>query len=208
MPDEALEVWQDATKFYSKSYLAWLAYINLLMSVPFNFLFDARVLTRQSCSKESQISTARKVLKELSQRKGIDWPEAIWERWISLEHLFGRNEDVQKCLAVITVQKRIEEERRRKAWATAGYPYAHQQAEETAVQTYTQEAMEVDILPPAAGDGGSKRKREEEDVGVKDSPSKRVKTIKEPAIPPPAPEAALTPGGVEAQAQPAEPPKR
>jgi len=39
MPDEALEVWHDATKFYGKSYLAWLAYVNLLMSALFNFFF-------------------------------------------------------------------------------------------------------------------------------------------------------------------------
>lgn len=37
MPDQALEVWQDATKFYSKSYLAWLTYVDLLMSVPLIF---------------------------------------------------------------------------------------------------------------------------------------------------------------------------
>jgi hypothetical protein len=40
MPDEALEVWQDATKFYSKSYLAWLTYVNLLMSA-FSFFFGS-----------------------------------------------------------------------------------------------------------------------------------------------------------------------
>lgn len=170
--------------------------------------FDARILTRQSYSKEKQISTARKVLKDLSQRKGIDWPEAIWERWISLEHLFGRNEDAQKCLAVIAVQKRIEEERRRKAWATAGYQYVYQPAEQTTVQTHTLDLMEVDVLTPSAGNGGPKRKREEEDVGMKASPSKRAKTMEEPVVPPPASEAALTPGGVEAQAQPAEPLKR
>ena len=32
MPGQALEVWQDATKFYSKSYLGWPTYIDLLMS--------------------------------------------------------------------------------------------------------------------------------------------------------------------------------
>jgi len=36
--------------------------------------------------------------------------------------------------------------------------------------------MEVDALAPAAENGGIKRKREEEDVRVKDSPSKRTKT--------------------------------
>ena len=167
-----------------------------------------RILNCQSCRKEKQISNARKILKDLSQRKGIDWPEAIWDRWVSLEHLFGRNDDVQKCLAVIAIQRRVEEERRRKAWATASYQYAHHQAEETAVQTHTQEAMEVDLLAPAAGNGGVKRKREEEDVGMKDSPSKRAKTAEEPVYPPPVPATALTPGGIEAQAQPAEPLKR
>jgi len=112
---------------------------------------------------------ARKVLKDLSQCKGADWPEAICHCWISLGHPVGRNDDVQRCLAVIAMQTRIEKERRSKACATAGYPYAYQQAEETTVQTHIQEAMEVNALASAAGNGGIKRKREEEDVGVKDS---------------------------------------
>ena len=70
---------------------------------------------------------------------------------ISQGHLFGRNDDVQKCLAVIAVQRRIEEEMRRKGWATAGYPYAYQQADETIVQTRTQEAIEAGPLVSAAG---------------------------------------------------------
>ena len=115
---------------------------------------------------------------------------------------------MQKCLAGIAVQRRVEEERRRKAWATAGYSYAYQQGEESAVQAHTQEAMEVDPPTSAAGNGGVKRKREEEDVGVNDSPSKRAKTVEEPTYLPPVPATAVTPGGIEAQAQPAEPFKR
>ena len=72
----------------------------------------------------------------------------------------------------------------------------------------THEAMEVDALASSAGNGGDKRKREEEDVGVKESPPKKVKTVEEPPYPQPVPATALTPGAVEAQAQPAEPPKR
>ena len=34
----------------------------------------------------------------------------------------------------------------------------------------------MDALVSATGSGGVKRRREEEDVGVKDSPSKRAKT--------------------------------
>ena len=102
------------------------------------------------------------------------------------------------------MQRRVEEKMRRKAWATVGYPYAYQQADETAVQAHTQEAMEVDILASAAGNGCVKRKREEEEVGVKYSPSKRAKTVEEPVYPPLVPTTVLSPGGIEAQAQPAE----
>jgi len=55
-----------------------------------------------------------------------------------LDHVgtpLGRKDDIQRFLAIIAVQRRIEAERRRKAWAATGYPYAYQQAEETAVQT-------------------------------------------------------------------------
>jgi len=80
-------------------------------------------------------------------------------RWTSQGHLFGRNDDVQKCLAVIAV-RRIEEERRRKGWATAGYRYGYQQADKTVVQTHTQEAMEADALPSSAeASRASERKR-------------------------------------------------
>ena len=68
--------------------------------------------------------------------------------------------------------------------------------------------MEVDTVAPAAGNEGVKRKREEEDEGAKDSPSKRVKTVEEFAVPPPAPATALTTGVAEAHAQPADPLKR
>jgi hypothetical protein len=30
--------------------------------------------------------------------KNLDWPEAIWEAWISFEHLYGTVQDVDECL--------------------------------------------------------------------------------------------------------------
>jgi len=134
---------RDATKFYSKSYLGWTTYIDLLMSAlsSSNSLSESRLA---GPAQKKRTSGARKVLRDLSQRKRIDWSKMVWDRWISLQHLFGRNDDVQNCLAVVAMQRRIEEERWRKAWATAGYPYPYQQAEETALRAHTQEAMEVD----------------------------------------------------------------
>ena len=89
-----------------------------------------------SCLASRVAKNNCKVLKDLSQHKD----RLARDRWISQEHLFGRNDDVQKCIAVIAVQTQIEVERRRKGWATAGYPCAYQQAEGTAVQTHTPEA--------------------------------------------------------------------
>jgi len=41
----------------------------------------------------------------------------------------------------------------------------YQQADEIAPRTHTPEVMEVDALASAAGNGGAKREREEEDIG-------------------------------------------
>jgi hypothetical protein len=60
-----------------------------------------------------------------------------------------------------------------------------------------------DALASAAGNGWASA-REEEDVGMKDSPSKRAKTVEGSAYPQPVPATALAPGGIEAQPQPAE----
>jgi hypothetical protein len=60
-------------------------------------------------------------------------------------------------------------------------------------------------LASAAGNGGVKHERDEEDVGLKGSPSRRAKTVEESAYPLPFPLTALTPGGIDAQARPAEP---
>jgi len=72
---------------------------------------------------------------------------------------------VQEWLTVIAMQRRIEEERRREAWATTGYPYAYRKAGETTQKAHTQKTMGVRALASAAGNGGAKRKRWEKDVG-------------------------------------------
>jgi squamous cell carcinoma antigen recognized by T-cells 3 len=30
--------------------------------------------------------------------KNLDWPEAIWEAWLSFEHLYGSVHEVDECL--------------------------------------------------------------------------------------------------------------
>jgi len=79
----------------------------------------------------------------------------------------------------------------------------HQVIHTITSKTRTQEAVEVGALASAAGNGGVKRKREEEEIGMKDLPSKRTKTVEKPTYLPPVPATALTPGAIEGQAQPA-----
>jgi len=131
----------------------WLTYVN-----PSIRALSSPNSSSASCLASRAAKNNCKVLKDLSQHKD----RLARDRWISQEHLFGRNDDVQKCIAHIAVQTRIGVERRRKGWATAGYPYAYQQAEGTAVRTHTLEAMDTDALASAAGtevSRASERKR-------------------------------------------------
>jgi len=48
MPDQALEVWQEATKFYRKSYLAWLTHVDIYIPALSlsNSLSESRLTSR------------------------------------------------------------------------------------------------------------------------------------------------------------------
>lgn len=50
-----------------------------------------------SYRKVGKFDEARKVFSDIHV-KNIDWPEAIWEAWISFEHLHGSVEQVEGCL--------------------------------------------------------------------------------------------------------------
>lgn len=47
--------------------------------------------------KQEKYVEAREVFREVST-KNLDWPEAIWEAWLTFEHLHGSLPDVQDCM--------------------------------------------------------------------------------------------------------------
>ena len=49
------------------------------------------------CRKQEKYTEAREVLKDIST-KNVDWPEAIWEAWLTFEHLHGSMTDLEACL--------------------------------------------------------------------------------------------------------------
>lgn len=49
-------------------------------------------------SRDSRIPEARKALEQSARQNGMDWPEAIWEAWLALEHAYGTVQTLQSCL--------------------------------------------------------------------------------------------------------------
>jgi hypothetical protein len=51
--------------------------------------------------------------------KNLDWPEAIWEAWISFEHLYGSVDEIDACLDRVEKAQYQVNARRAKASSSA-----------------------------------------------------------------------------------------
>ena len=66
--------------------------------VSFQILSLSRKLySLTSYRKLKQYDEARAIFLDVHKKK-LDWPEAVWEAWISLEHLYGSVDDIDSCL--------------------------------------------------------------------------------------------------------------
>ncbi|KAF9454778.1 hypothetical protein P691DRAFT_716623 [Macrolepiota fuliginosa MF-IS2] len=176
MPDGAFTTWQTVAKRQKSSYIVWTAYTESLI-------------------KNQKYDEARSVFSDVCMKQ-IDWPEAIWEAWISFEQLYGSVADMEACLEKVLKAQYLNNDRRVKEAERAGY----QTQLEAQTVGVTQEAagttsvnstlvavasaapMEVDAQAPAmkAESRGTKRMAEDEPVVAESS--KKVKT--EPKPPP------------------------
>ncbi|KAK7469083.1 Splicing factor [Stygiomarasmius scandens] len=160
-------VWQSATKHYKNSYLAWTHYTDALI-------------------KRDQLEEARKVFSDVSFRK-LDWPEAVWEAWISFEHLHGQVEQVDICIDRIEQARQVVNARRAKE-AKESYQamaaYTAQQSESQlapAVSAFTSEVpMEIDSVESAATGRGTKRPAFEEPNAGEHEAQKKPKLENKP----------------------------
>ncbi|KAH8104839.1 RNA-binding protein Prp24 [Cristinia sonorae] len=151
LPENAVEEWKDATKHYKNSYLAWTLYTDALVR---NHNYDQ----------------ARSVFKDVSL-KNLDWPEAVWDAWVSFEQVYGSAEQMDECLDRIerarnqVTAKRAKEEKAAYE-AMQVIADAEQQAAASVASTTRQSAQEdvaMDVDATAAGAGESKGKRKAED---------------------------------------------
>ncbi|KAF9013425.1 hypothetical protein BDQ17DRAFT_1386973 [Cyathus striatus] len=148
--DNVFVVWQDSSKKYRSSYLVWTSFTDALI-------------------KNARYDDARSIFNEV-HTKQIDWPEAIWEAWISFEHLHGSVEQIQTCLDKVEKAQTQLNLKRAKDAEKAAYQ-AMQMAAEVQANVLVTEApissalvpgleasMDVDInLQAPASERGKKR---------------------------------------------------
>ena len=53
--------------------------------------------TNDRRSRQNMYADARKVFRDIAM-KNLDWPEAVWEAWISFEQLHGSVEQLEDAL--------------------------------------------------------------------------------------------------------------
>ncbi|EKM51632.1 uncharacterized protein PHACADRAFT_261883 [Phanerochaete carnosa HHB-10118-sp] len=158
MAEHAVIMWEDATKFYKTSYLAWMAHADILI-------------------KQRLYIDARKIFRDVGN-KNLDWPEVIWNAWIQFEHVHGSVEELEDCLDRVERAREKVNAKRAKDAEKAAYEAMQVAAEQQAagvsvagvlvpdVAPQTQAAeeapMDVDKTRQQRSENGGKRKAEDE----------------------------------------------
>ncbi|KAI8978842.1 RNA-binding protein Prp24 [Trametes punicea] len=164
----ALVLWEDTARHYKTSYLAWTSYTDVLI-------------------KQHMFEDARKVFRDIAM-KNLDWPEAIWEAWITFEQLYGTVEEIEDALDRIErAQTQVNNRRAKeaeKAQIAAAQLIAETQAATVPVtdapvpmQESVLEATPMDVDTGAVAETGTKRKAE--DQGTPES-SKKARVEEQP----------------------------
>jgi hypothetical protein len=67
-------------------------------------------------SKQDRYDEAREVFKDIAP-KNLDWPEAIWEAWLSFEHSHGSLNELEDCMdRVKRAQAQVHLKRTKVRW--------------------------------------------------------------------------------------------
>ncbi|KAF8120579.1 hypothetical protein EV363DRAFT_1474306, partial [Boletus edulis] len=107
--DAAIAVWASAAAHYKSSWAVWVAYTDVLI-------------------RTYQHDAARSRFQDVST-KNLDYPEALWDAWLSFEHAHGSVASLEEALARIE-RARTQVEARRIREAQKAYEAAAQYAVE------------------------------------------------------------------------------
>lgn len=159
--EEADQVWDDMCKSRPKECKAWIGRAEFLI-------------------RHAEYARARSTLKIAAKRVGMNWPEVIWDTWLSFEHHHGSIEQVNTALTQISILS--EDLARRRAEVGSATATAFQQPvnpPETPQATVVNQTLpgkrkaEDDIADRETGD--SKRTKREQ-AGTVDG-SESVSTL-------------------------------
>ncbi|KAI0036479.1 hypothetical protein K488DRAFT_41187 [Vararia minispora EC-137] len=130
-PDEAAEVWGKAAKHSKTNYTPWIAYAETLM------LSD-------------NFSMADSALSKASATPNMDWPEAIWETWITLQHSHGTLNSLNKCLDSVEWERQKVNAKR----ARAAYEAQQTVQQQQAAEAFLNDVVLSEGAQNSAADGG------------------------------------------------------
>ncbi|KAG8906149.1 Splicing factor [Tulasnella sp. 403] len=151
MSDQAIDVWEKATKFYKRRYLVWAEFASFLIK------------------EVRDYDKARKVFKDAATpSRNLDYPQALWDAWLTFEEMHGTVE--QHEYAMMRVRKMNDQLTKKIAETNR----VVDDIVETAIAPSTSEVMDVDEAPKSGIDitNPNKRKAESEEES---SLSKRQK---------------------------------
>ncbi|KAG8973011.1 Splicing factor [Tulasnella sp. 425] len=144
LADDAIEVWESASKFYKSKYYVWTEYTSFLTH------------------RLQQYEKARTVYKNASTpSRTIDYPQAIWNAWVAFEEIHGTVDQLEHALK--RVRKMTQDLTKKAAQRLMRWTYpkvAGQQAKQVGAQEFLDEAVapqttESAAAAPAASEQGS-----------------------------------------------------
>ncbi|KAJ7600967.1 hypothetical protein C8J56DRAFT_813965 [Mycena floridula] len=149
LEDNTIQALQEAAKHYKTSYFAWTTYADAVV-------------------RKENYTKARAIYKDVSSRN-TDWPEAIWEAWLTFEHLHGSVAEVDKCLDQIEqLQFKVNAQRAKEA-QKAAYQAMQMVVDEVPASasagdpvSVADEEMDVDV--PQASQRGTKRSADDSET--------------------------------------------
>ncbi|PPR05354.1 hypothetical protein CVT24_007968 [Panaeolus cyanescens] len=146
--DSVFGVWKSVSEKNKNSYQVWLLYTEAL-------------------TKHQRFDEAREIFQNVHSKQ-LDWPEMVWEAWLSFEHVNGSLEDIENCMDKIE-RAQFQTQKKREREAAAAYeamqvvPAVPQitvpEIQMQATVAEQSNSMEVDA---SQGDRGTKRSAEEE----------------------------------------------
>ncbi|KIJ17712.1 hypothetical protein PAXINDRAFT_130029 [Paxillus involutus ATCC 200175] len=175
VPEAAIQLWASTAAYYKSTWAAWIAYTDVLI-------------------RTDQHNIARSTFQDVST-KNLDYPEALWDAWLSFEHAHGSLASLEDALVRIE-RARTQVEARRAKEAQKAYEAAQYAMERQAVvpdtsvpvpdvgqgkpSVGTGDGMDVDVPAPSSEARGKRKASDEPEPDVSGSKKARMEPPPDP----------------------------